>query len=1104
MTNLECPRHETLRNYALGNCGDSLADEIEGHLSHCPACEATIAQFDSADDTLMRHLPLAAAVTGDSPPAAAWIDVLREQPPLEQGTGTQERPTAKPQSGAASEAAVLPDGFANYELLGVIGRGGMGVVFLARHRQLNRRVALKVVRPEALSSSEARRRFAQEIRILGGLNHPGIVMATDAGTVGSGAYLVMELIDGADLGRVVREGGPLTIEAACEAGRQIAEALAAAHAGSAVHRDVKPSNIMVDRAGRVRLLDFGLAQTARVIYDSGETSVGRLLGTLDYMAPEQADGRQAVDERADLYGLGATFFFLLTGQPPHGARAGRSILEHLRAIAHDDAPLVSSLRVDVPQELDHLVARLLSRDPAGRPESAAQVASALGRWAGGSLAARIADLKVSPTKPESESGEGIAARQSLAELLGTDLSNSTNTPLAMGALRPALGTNRPRWRGLRTAAALTLAGAILAGVTIWLQTKEGKLRIDSEVGDVTVEVRDEQDQIRELRIHKGENETVLEAGKYRVRLAGTHDDVDLDRDEITLRRGKDALAKITRVAQKEPDVVAAATGREKPGPGRKRLYLGKDESEWQLLFEAEIAPLSKLEAGGALLVMAGELPPEAQLQHILDVGEEIVRATFGDASLEFALEGATNPPIHARRWRLNEGGKLYGAFQAFQINLNDQVRKLPAEVLARGLSQAVLEGNEPRAAFAASLLSYAAKSPIESDPVVQKSLLATLDVPLKGLDRSAICLLLRAQYAQKATSEERRNVLKGLIQLAKRLQDSPAENLQNQMRGRLMNLARYLYGPDWPPELSKALAQMVLKEIIEQPNALSGRFPFTLQVTESRPPYGSGYVAEVRKQMQPFLDLWVEVANQYLEEHRDTPSDEGVLTVVNSLDMVLRIYSEGDNWPVERTAALTSDLLRPYYTDAKLADELDNGPHWDVPHTLVKQFVRINGQIPEFVRPHISPSPSVAEELKKLDVQLANLHQKEASQNAGESLAKLISAAPYDAIQFCIVDEKLGVSSVVLVEQHIRKGAMIDPLLLLAMLVELTGKNESQDARIASFFNLEKGFNDQLLDLLSGSLKAGAIARQLLEKMAASSKSDQLTEAVRKLLPERK
>jgi membrane fusion protein (multidrug efflux system) len=273
------------------------------------------------------------------------------------------------------------------------------------------------------------------------------------------------------------------------------------------------------------------------------------------MAPEQADSQRQVDARVDLYGLGATLYFLLTGRPPHGSRTGRSMLEHIRVVSHDDAPPVSSVRADVPVELTAFVAQLLCRNPDSRPQSASEAAAALARWAGGDLAARVAELKSHVPIPESESADGAAARQSLAELLGTDAS------------RPSIATSSiaaPRTRGRRlwrwTAFAF-LAGTIVAGVTIWLKTQQGTLKIESEVGDVRVEAIDEWDQVRELKITKGNNEIVLDTGKYRVRLAGVHDGVDLDRDVITLRRGDEVMAKITRVAdhkEKHPKIVTSS------------------------------------------------------------------------------------------------------------------------------------------------------------------------------------------------------------------------------------------------------------------------------------------------------------------------------------------------------------------------------------------------------------------------------------------------------------------------------------------------------------------------------------------------------------------
>jgi serine/threonine protein kinase len=205
---------------------------------------------------------------------------------------------------------------------------------------------LKVLHPRLTAAVEARQRFEREIRILGSLRHPGVVMATDAGRIGSAAYLVMEFIDGIDLARLVRRSGPLSIAEACSVGRGMAEAIAAAHRAGVVHRDVKPSNVMLDRAGEVKLLDFGLAHLATLTADDPETSLGRLLGTLEYMAPEQAGPERLVGPAVDLYGLGATLFFLLTGRSPRGTGARRSLLEQLRSLSEEQPADIRALRAD--------------------------------------------------------------------------------------------------------------------------------------------------------------------------------------------------------------------------------------------------------------------------------------------------------------------------------------------------------------------------------------------------------------------------------------------------------------------------------------------------------------------------------------------------------------------------------------------------------------------------------------------------------------------------------------------------------------------------------------------------------------------------------------
>jgi serine/threonine protein kinase len=536
MIQADCPSRDTLLRYLQGNFDSSQIDSLEEHVEQCPNCEETVAELEDTNDTLMRHLPLAATghVEADAD-APAWIERLKAGPPTKAIDQSDERMVGGQEESVANRWS---DGLTSYELLEVLGKGGMGVVYRGRHRQLGRPVAVKVVRPKLVSAAEAHRRFDREIRILGGLNHPGIVMATDAGRVGSAAYLVMELIDGVDLARLVRSAGPLNVGEACEVARQIAVALSAAHVAGAVHRDVKPSNVMIDKTGRVKLLDFGLACLIELTSDHGETSLGRLIGTLDYMAPEQAEGIQ-VQSSADLYGLGATLFYLLAGRPPHASDRNYTLLRQLKALSCEDPPRLADLRLDVPEELSNLVATLLARNPADRPATAAGAADQLARWANPDAKVELA--KLIPTGDRSDDAE--AAARSLIKLIGSEPKEVTSKPTAK---EPTAG-NGNGWRVGRWLLGLAGFAAAALGIVLLIETPEGTLRIESEAKNVQVELVDEADRTKTVQIEEGENATRLRAGKYRIRLTGKHDNLLLTPGAVELRRGEERLARITQV-----------------------------------------------------------------------------------------------------------------------------------------------------------------------------------------------------------------------------------------------------------------------------------------------------------------------------------------------------------------------------------------------------------------------------------------------------------------------------------------------------------------------------------------------------------------------------
>jgi serine/threonine-protein kinase len=269
----------------------------------------------------------------------------------------------------------------NYRVLARIGAGGMGIVFRGEHALMHRQVAIKVLPVDDGCPADMLQRFYNEMRVLAQLNHPNIVTAYDSGRVpGAGGlpmllYLVMELIDGCDLELYVHRHGPVPIGTACRWICQAATGLQEAHHHGLIHRDVKPSNLLLANNDHIKLVDFGLVRQ----FSTGLTDPKAMLGTVEYMSPEQATDPSSVGTHADIYALGATLFLLLTGQPPYPpAATTRVALEQLQA---KPPRQLRQFCPDAPPALEAVLSRLLDRDPLRRPPMALTVERLLAPYA---------------------------------------------------------------------------------------------------------------------------------------------------------------------------------------------------------------------------------------------------------------------------------------------------------------------------------------------------------------------------------------------------------------------------------------------------------------------------------------------------------------------------------------------------------------------------------------------------------------------------------------------------------------------------------------------------------------------------------------------------
>ena len=474
---LHHPDKDELVAFGLGKLQPDQATKIETHLEECKTCCDTL--LDLEDDT--------------------FVELVRKSPAPKQPTdkaNTAEMMLAE--SGVSRGPTDLPaqlEDHPRYRIIELIGKGGMGDVYKAEHRLMDRPVALKLINQDLVKNKQAVERFRREVRAAARLTHPNIVTAHDAEQAGDVHFLVMEFVNGVDLASEVQNRGSLPIAEACDYIRQAAEGLQHAHTKGMVHRDIKPHNLMLSPDGQVRILDFGLAsfatESALIEADATDTTertptplhlttLGSVMGTPDYIAPEQARDAHSADIRADIYSLGCTLCYLLTGEAPFAAD---SVVDKLKAHEQQEPPSLQRLRDDVPAKLADIVTRMMAKNPDDRFQTPAEVATAL-----------------SPLVDAQWPGSINPQRSKLKNLLAI-------------------------------ATALLVPLVLVAGVVIYLATDTAQIEIDAtglNLPNTNVVLLKNGEEYARFNLKADEKPQTIRAGEYEVQLQNASSDVKME------------------------------------------------------------------------------------------------------------------------------------------------------------------------------------------------------------------------------------------------------------------------------------------------------------------------------------------------------------------------------------------------------------------------------------------------------------------------------------------------------------------------------------------------------------------------------------------------
>jgi serine/threonine protein kinase len=483
------PSDSDLQGFTQGKLDDSAARSLIDHLEECPDCRKRAAELP--DCTLNARI-------GDSKASGPAV-VRPAAPPI---ALPKPEPARRPPEGVPLELVAQT----GYEVLSELGRGGMGVVYLARNLLMDRLEVLKVMSQTLVGRRDAVERFVQEIRSTARLNHPNVATAYTTLMLGDLLVLAMEYVEGEDLGKVVKAKGRLPVPFACFCVREAALGLQRGHELGLVHRDIKPGNLILSRQVKraaVKIVDFGLAKArAEAPVDHGLTPTNQMMGTLGYTAPEQLRDARSADTRADIYSLGCTLYFLLAGGAPF---KGNSAYEVFLAQEAAEVEPLQKLRPDVSEALAAVVAKMMAKDPAERYAEPAEVARALRPFlkAGVEEEAAAADtssmdvgdvaagVPIDPASRDSAAWRVLASQPPEMTVAPSRLAARDRTPHPAASARPPKRADGGTWPfALLIGAALLTGAAIPAASYFFGRKPEGETVVVINVprdADVVIE-----------------------------------------------------------------------------------------------------------------------------------------------------------------------------------------------------------------------------------------------------------------------------------------------------------------------------------------------------------------------------------------------------------------------------------------------------------------------------------------------------------------------------------------------------------------------------------------------------------------------------------------